>query len=161
MSTKHMPATQKERSRKSYIIRRDNGLCPACSGKLDRDGYHCSSCLEKYNRYVREARQFRRDMGFCPVCGVNRLFGDEKQCISCRQEYYKKRKPPDEAAEKRYRENFRQRQNALYKERAEKGICTRCGKRAAKEGKKKCAACLAKDAETHRLRRQKRMGNIK
>ena len=35
-------------------------------------------------------------------------------------------------------------------ERVEQGICTRCGKRKAISGKKKCGICLAKDAEIHR-----------
>lgn len=147
-----MALTQKERSAKSYKNKRDNGLCPRCGNVLDRKGYYCSSCLEKVNQYHRDNRRFYIENGICPVCGKEKLYGDEKQCISCRQKAYERKKSSTNEQKNRYREHFREQQKSLYKERSEKGICTRCGKRKADEGKKKCRICLNKDSEIHRKR---------
>ena len=44
--------------------------------------------------------------------------------------------------------NMRNYGRSVYKERSEQGICTRCGKRKAAPGRKKCKLCLEKDAES-------------
>ena len=147
-----MSLTQKERSAIFYKNRKDNGLCPRCGKLLDREGHYCSDCLEKVNEYKRENREFYRENGICPVCGKEKLFGDEKQCISCRQKAYERRKPLTDEKKEQYSNRFKKQQKTLYTERAEKGICTRCGKRKASAGKKKCGICLDKDAEIHRKR---------
>lgn len=147
-----MSLSQKEISAMFYKKRKDNGLCPRCGKLLDREGHYCSECLLKENKYRRESRMFCKQNGICPVCGKERLFGDEKQCISCRQKNYEKRKPLTGEQKERYGKRFRKQQKSLYRERAEKGICTRCGKRKADTGKKKCRICLDKDAEIHRKR---------
>ena len=147
-----MSLTQKERSAISYKKRKDNGLCPRCGMALDRNGHYCSECLKKANEYKRENREFYRENGICPVCGKEKLFGEEKQCILCRQKAYDRRKPLTEEQKKRYSVRFKEQQKSLYKERSENGICTRCGKYKAEKGKKKCRICLDKDAETHRKR---------
>ena len=147
-----MSLTQKERSAIFYKKRKDNGLCPRCGKLLDREGHYCSECLLKTNQYRRESRIFYKQNGICPVCGKERLFGDENQCISCRQKAYERRKPLTDEQKERYGKCFREQQNSLYKERAESGICTRCGKYKAENGKKKCRICLDKDAEMHRKR---------
>lgn len=145
-----MSLTQKERSALFYKNRRNNGLCPRCGKKLDRKGHYCSECLKKVSQYNRENKKFYRDNGICPVCRKEKVFGDEKQCISCRQKAYERRKPLTDEQKERYGSHFRKQQNSLYRERAENGICTRCGKRTAEKGKKKCRICLDKDAEIHR-----------
>ena len=147
-----MALTQKERSAISYKKRKENGLCPRCGRTLDRNGHYCSECNAKHNKYVKETRAFLRKQGMCPVCGKEKLFGDEKQCISCRQKAYDRRKPLTEEQKKRYNIQFRKQQNSVYRERSENGICTRCGKYKAEKGKKKCRICLDKDAEMHRKR---------
>ena len=147
-----MALTQKERSAISYKKRKENGLCPRCGKLLDREGHYCSECNTKHNEYMRETRAFLRKQGMCPVCGKEKLFGDEKQCISCRQKAYDKRKPLTEEQKNRRNIQFREQQNSVYRERSENGICTRCGKYKAEKGKKKCRICLDKDAEMHRKR---------
>lgn len=155
-----MALTQKERSRKCYENRKNNGLCPVCGKILDRKGFYCSECLEKVNQYHRECKDFYRQNSICPVCGKEKLFGVEKQCISCRQKAYERRKPLTDEQKERYGKRFREQQKSLYRERVENGICTRCGKRNAYIGKKKCKICLDKDAEMHRKRTENRK-NIK
>lgn len=153
-----MALTQKERSAISYKKRKDNGLCPRCGKLLDREGHYCSECNAKHNKYVKETREFLRKQGMCPVCGKEKLFGDEKQCISCRQKAYDRRKPLTDEQKNRYSARFKEQQKSLYKERSKNGICTRCGKYKAEKGKKKCRICLDKDAEMHRKRTYNKKG---
>ena len=148
-----MALTQKERSAILYKTRKENGLCPRCGKILDRKGHYCSECLDKVNQYHRENMAFYREHGICPVCGKEKLFGDEKQCISCREKAYAKKKPLTEEQKERYGKHFKEQQKSLYRERVENGVCTRCGKYKAEIGKKKCRICLDKDAEMHRKRR--------
>ena len=149
-----MKLTQKERSANSYWRRRESGLCPRCGNPLDRDGYYCKKCLEKHNEYKRENKKFFRENGICPECGKEKLFGDEKMCIACRQRNYERRKPITEEQRIKNNKKFRERQNSLYKQRSEQGICTRCGKRKPESGKKKWGKCLAKDYDLHKIRRK-------
>lgn len=155
-----MALTQKEISANFYKNRKENGLCPRCGKILDRKGHYCSGCLDKVNQYRRESRKFYREHGICPVCGKEKLIGSEKQCILCRQKLYEQRKPLTDEQKERYSNRLKKQQKSLYGERSEKGICTKCGKRIAEEGKKKCRICLNKDAEIHRRRRQDKI-NIK
>lgn len=89
------------------------------------------------------------------MCQKEKLFGDEKQCMSCRnrQYEYRQKNPVSKEKKKIYNATFRDRQNKLYQERVSKGICTRCGKFKAALGRKKCALCLEKDEILHRNRR--------
>ena len=144
--------TRKEINANSYWRRRENGLCPRCGNPLDRDGYYCKKCLEKHNEYKRENKKFFRENGVCPECGKEKLFGDEKMCIACRQRSYERRKPLTEEQRIKNNKKFRERQNYLYKQRSEQGICTRCGKRKPEAGKKKCGICLAKDSDLHKIK---------
>lgn len=145
-----MALTQKDYSEKCYRNRRENGLCPRCGKTLDRKGYFCSSCLDKSNQYCRETRGFYRKIGICPVCRKESLFGEERQCIECREKAYARRNPYTEEQRERYNSRVRSRQKSLYHERAENGICTRCGKRKADSGRKKCGACREKENQRRR-----------
>lgn len=147
-----MALTQKEISRRFYESRKNSGLCPACGKELDREGHYCSECLKIHNEYNRETKILCRNNGICPVCRKEKLFGDEKQCILCREKAFERKKPLTDEQKKRYAETFKKSQRELYKERSENGICTRCGKIKAERGKKKCAVCLEKDAIRHRLK---------
>lgn len=137
-------STYTEKDKMRYLDKRKQGLCPRCVKPLDREGYYCSVCLEKVNRYGAENRKFYRSMGICPTCGKNKLFGAEKTCLECVAkacEYAaKKRKQDVEAYNKRYRENQKKRKER-YKEA---GLCSKCGKRKPKNGGKMCAICLEK-----------------
>ena len=144
--------TQKERSAKFYHNRKENGLCPRCGKPLDREGYYCSECLGKVRIYNRKTKEFYRKHNLCSVCGKNSVPKDERTCPECRAKRENRKKELTKEQRIRYGRNFRKNQKNIYKERVEKGICTRCGKRKASSGKKKCAICLAKDAEKHRLK---------
>lgn len=138
--------TQKERSARAYRNRKDNGLCPRCGKPLDREGHYCSECLEKVREYRRQNRKFYRENHICSECGKNIVPNGESTCPECRAKRANLRKPHIDEQKKM----FREKQNSLYMYRVEQGICTRCGKRKAISGKKKCGICLAKDAEIHR-----------
>ena len=145
--------TQQEYSKRHYQMRKSNGLCPRCGKELDRQGHYCSECLVKNREYRRENRQFYRENGICPACGKERLFGQERQCIECREKMNERRKPLTGEQKIRYGNHFKEQQRQLYKERAEQGICTKCGKHKAKPGRKKCGICLDKEAAKARERR--------
>ena len=146
----NMALTQTEISHRYYAMRKTNGLCPKCGKQLDREGHYCSKCVEKFNRYQRETRELRRLIGICPTCGKEKLFGDEKQCITCRQKAHESRTPLTDEQKEKYKKRFNEQQKGLREERKAAGICTRCGKRAVAPGRKKCEVCLEKDAELHR-----------
>ena len=120
---------------------------------MDRVGSRCISCNEKFIEYQRQYRDFCRKLKICPCCKKEKLFGSEKQCITCRQKNYDRKKPLAEEKRIEYNENFKKNQRELYKYRKENGICTRCGKHNAEPGKAKCRTCLDKDAYIHRKAR--------
>ena len=145
--------TANEYSKRHYDKRKQNGLCPRCGKPLDRQGHYCSECLAKNREYRRENRRFYRENSICPACGKEKLFGDEKQCIECREKKNERRKPLTEEQKIRYGNRFKEQQRQLYKERKEQGICPRCGKHKAKTGRVRCGICLDKEATRARERR--------
>lgn len=157
-----MALTQKAISARRYRKIKDAGLCPRCGGPKDREGHYCSKCANQQKIYTRENRAFWRKMGICPECGKNKLFGDEKVCPECRayRAEYRATHPISAEQKKRDKERFRKQQKALYQERKNTGICTRCGKRKAMPGKTKCGICLEKDAEQKRMKTL-RNGSVK
>ena len=138
-----------------YMQMKAQGLCPRCRKPMDRKGALCTSCREKAIVYERETRAFLRDNRICPYCRKNKLYENEKRCYDCyiyAAEYREKYKLTNEQRG-RYRRSFQTAQKSLYQERSEKGICTRCGKRKANPGKKKCGLCLEEDRIIHKIRR--------
>lgn len=155
-----MALTRQEISARFYRNRKENGLCPRCGKVLDREGHYCQECLLKVREENRKARAFAKSMGFCPECRKEKLFGDEKMCITCRIKKEKYKKPLPE--EKRIAQNkaFREKQKALYHQRIEQGLCGTCGKRKKVDGKSRCGICLEKNAEVKRRNQLKKI-NIK
>ena len=141
--------TQKEINKRHYYNRKNNGLCPRCGKPLDREGHYCSECLEKVRKYRIENRKFFVENNICTVCGKEKVPNGERICPECRAKNAERKHITDEQRA-RYNKNVRKKQNLLYKQRSEMGICTRCGKRKAMFGKKKCGICLQKDADIHR-----------
>ena len=123
---------------------------------LDREGHYCSECLEKANKYNRETRRFCREHHICTECRKEIVYGDDKVCFECRAKINDRRKPLTDEQKKRYGEKFKKQQKSMYQQRSEQGICTRCGKRKAATGRKKCAMCLEEDAYMHRKQRMNR-----
>lgn len=144
--------TQKEISARHYKTRKQNGLCPRCGKPLDREGHYCSKCVEKQRIYQKETRDFYRKNNICTVCGKVEVPKSEKICPECRANINSQRKPLTYEQKKRYGERFKKQQKSLYQKRIEQGICTRCGKRKAEYGRKKCKICLDKNAEINRIR---------
>lgn len=141
--------SQNELNKRNYYRHKQNGECPRCGKPLDRDGHYCKKCLEKYIEYQRENRKFYREHHLCVVCGKIRVPKGERICPECRAKNANRRKLSEEQRIKA-NENHKKSQKLIYMQRAENGICTRCGKRKAAPGKKKCEICLQKDAEVHR-----------
>lgn len=142
--------TQKEISARHYRRRKENGLCPRCGKPLDRKGFYCSECVKEVRVNARKNREFYRKNGICPECGKNKLFGDEKTCPECRAKAQNRKNNCTDEQKQKYRESQNEKRRKLHKERAKKGICTRCGRRKAVAGKKKCAICQEKENEQKR-----------
>lgn len=74
--------------------------------------------------------------------------GDESTCPECRaRAAYNDSKSRNREKYNVYHKNWAK---IDYQKKKEAGICTKCGKRKAMPGKKKCGICLAKDAERYR-----------
>lgn len=137
-------------SKKQYLKRKELGLCVECGGEIEeyRKGKTtCESCKIKNTIRAQETREFRRRLGFCPRCGVNKLFGEEKNCPECRAKNYKYQSPEKKI---QHAKRFYERRKELYAERKDAGICVYCGKREAKPGQSSCVYCLAKNREYKR-----------
>lgn len=132
-----------------YKRRKESGLCPRCGAELDREGYYCSKCLEKVRIYRRENNDFYRKNHLCTECGKYRVPDSQRICPECLAKRDKYRKPLTE----KNKSKMRKYNHEQYNSRSESGICTRCGKRKAAVGRKKCEMCLAKNAEQKRLSR--------
>lgn len=144
-----MKTTQKEISHRCYRRRKDNGLCPGCGKKLDREGHYCSECLVKHREYVRENRIFCIEHGLCSRCGKERVLGEETICPECNSKAYisKTRQDKDLVNEK-----HREWSKRTHHEMIEKGICTRCRKRKAENGYKTCSICRSKTRNYKRMK---------
>lgn len=151
-----MALTQSEISRRFYLNRKHGGLCPRCGKKLERDGHYCTDCLEKDREYRSKSREFFRENHICSSCGKQIVFGSDKTCPECREKRARIKKNITEDA----KEKERERQKSIYKDRKERGVCTRCGKRPPAPGRAKCGICLEKNAEEHRKKNYNRK-NIK
>ena len=102
--------------------------------KAEPNRVMCKKCLEKERKRVAENREALRLMRICPRCGSNKLWGDEKMCIDCREKMYE------------YNKLHRSRRNKNYNDlRKKNGLCIKCGKRPPVQGKAKCSMCAAKE----------------
>lgn len=141
-------------SKRLYEERKKNGLCPYCGRKRDRDGIYCEACLVKDRERQRKTREFYRKHHLCILCGKHKTYGNDKLCYECWAKGIERNHNATEEQKARWRENMKIAQKKQYHRRIEEGICTRCGKMKAIEGKRKCAVCLSKDAEAHRRRQE-------
>lgn len=92
----------------------------------------CPVCAEKSSQNRKNNRDYRRKIGVCTRCGKNKAEPYKKLCLECLgadQDRYAEKKTTDEQ-----RERDKLRKRKLSEERREKGLCTRCGKRSAKNG---------------------------
>lgn len=151
-----------DRIKRIYYHHKENGLCVRCGKTNDRPWTTlCVKCREKQTRQQAETRKWYREHGICHCCGKEKLYGVEKRCLECsaKSYEYKAEHPITEEQRIRYNNNFKQQQRNLYKERAEQGICTRCGKQKADYGRKKCRMCLDKNRISKYRREDKLLCN--
>lgn len=94
-------------------------------------------------------KHYYKHIGICPNCRRERLIGDEKSCPECRAKAYAYRLKRDRD---RYNQVHAIWSKKTYADRKAKGLCTRCGKRKAKQGQFRCEYCISKDSETRRIR---------
>lgn len=132
--------------------RKEQGLCKMCGEPLDREGTFCKKCCEKINKQNRETRAFYIEIGVCPMCRKNSLIGTEKLCKECAAKKAETAAKCRDKNRELYNKNHREYRKVIYRERKDAGICVRCGKRKAREGKAMCPICAKKDAEYHRTR---------
>ena len=158
-----METTPISPQKKLYNYRRENGLCPKCGKPLDRKGFYCEECREKQTAYSRETRELCRQFKICPECRKNKLVGDEKICPEClaNKAEYRANHPLSDDKRRKNNEAFKQYSKNLYAERRKAGICVRCGKTKAVEGKAKCFICQSKDNAIHRKRTENRQNIAK
>lgn len=145
--------SQKEAQKRYIQKRKNNGLCVLCGKPLDRKGSLCNKCAKRKAEENRKTREFYKKNGLCPRCGKNKLFGDEKECLECKEKAYEavmKNRNKDD-----YNKTHREWARKEHQKRIENGICTRCGKRKPDFGYKTCGICRAKDTETRRIRNYK------
>ena len=121
---------------------------------MDRDGFYCSSCLEKSRKYWKETRKWCIEHHICTECRKERVYGTDHTCPECRVKRDSWRKPLTEEQDRRYKQQRNTHAKELYEQRKSDGICTRCGKRKAIDGRTKCGICLDKDATKHRNARK-------
>lgn len=147
------------RSQMKYAERRKNGQCARCGKRKPAHAgmAYCEDC----SKYYSETRLFYLSMGFCPLCHRNRVFGSEKSCPECRARRKAINRRSFERATEAGKEWAKPEhksadQKRRYAKRKEQGICTRCGKRPAEDGRARCRACLDKDAGTQREYRMRK-----
>lgn len=142
-----------------YHKRKANGLCVECGKPLDRVGAYCIVCCKAHTEDSIQQKHWYADNGICPICRINRLMGTERHCPECRAreaEWKAKKRDTDrEMCNKQHADWAK----AKYAERIEKGICTRCGKRPAKDGARTCMYCAEKTNAYHRRKRAEKRLN--
>lgn len=137
-------------SKDLYRERKENGLCVKCGEENDTDGVFCAKCREKVNRSKRMGYGYYISIGICPRCHKEKLYGDERACLMCSAERYGRQLNRDRD---RANEIHRKSARKIYAESSAKGICTRCNKRKAVEGQKRCKMCIERVNEYRRAKR--------
>ena len=127
--------TDKER----YQDLKERGICVYCKTAPAEDGKTtCRICREKQRKQTAEKRAALRELGICTECGSVKVYGDEKICPECAARKYtlNRRQKRNPEKESQYHKNRRQKLK-------ESGICVKCGKRKAENGKTRCGICNA------------------
>ena len=133
-------------TKQDYDFYKSIGICVRCHKEpAEPERIMCAACLEKERKRAAENRAALKKMRFCPRCGQNKLFGDEKMCLDCREKMYEYNKDHRTPAQRNY-----------IKIRKEAGLCIKCGKRPPVNGKTKCEICDASErirAREYRMRK--------
>lgn len=129
--------------------------CPKCGKEKDRDGYYCSSCLEKKKQDAKDDYWGFKMMRICVRCHKNTVYGYETSCPECKAKianWLDKRKANPLYKAQRD-ESSRISKRKTYRLRKTYGLCVRCGKRPAEENRVSCSICLSRERETARVSR--------
>lgn len=127
-------------------------LCTRCGANLEEGNpnYTCEKCKEQIRIESKKKYNYLKQLGVCPTC-KGKIYGDEIICLDCRIKSLIRH-------DKNYAKNRERnlaRDSELAKERRKKwqemGLCTKCGKRKADNGYKRCTRCRAIDAQRHRI----------
>lgn len=124
------------RKKMVYWERKNSHRCVQCNKPSEDGKASCPECRAKNNEAARQARLFFKSLGLCSECGKNRVFKDEKTCPECRAKSVTAYSRTEEQ-----RERYRALNRELYWRYSEQGICVRCGRRKAAEGRKMCCIC--------------------
>lgn len=127
--------------------RKAKGVCTRCGKATDGVHIHCDDC----RKYAKEGRDVYVQYGICNRCHREKIYGNEKTCPECKAEV--------SLINTNYRMLHRQKINKRerelhkihYEERKAKGICTRCGKNKASDGRFTCISCREKNNKEKRL----------
>lgn len=133
-----MASSSKESKRKSQ------GLCPRCGKPNDRDAYYCTVCKNEHTKETRARKDLYRRLGICSYCGKEKLYGDEKSCLSCREKVRARKERYLEKKKCEIDRKTNERRRRKYQECKQAGICTKCMKNKAEEGYSKCLQCRNK-----------------
>ena len=141
----------------SYYKRKEKGICTDCGKQKAIVGkIRCDECSKKQVEENRLNHAFYIKIGICPFCRKEKLFGSEKSCPECNA----KRVNANDVYRNRNRERYNKMCSEYRKkykaEREAKGLCNRCGKRAAETGRKTCIVCREKQREQQRLDRDRK-----
>lgn len=114
-------------------------ICPVCGKReIGPRAEMCNVCNRTQNRKIYQS------LGICPICRTEKLFGDEKECPECRADRVNAVsdwRMRNRASSNAYANSYHRK---TYAERKARGICVRCGKRAALSGKTHCGICRDK-----------------
>ena len=138
-------------SKEKYEDLKNRKICVYCKHRAADEGFcTCEICRSKQRKAQKERREWLKANGFCPQCGSEKIYGDEKICSECAAKKYSYNLEHKKKMDASYYINRRN-------EYKEKGICTKCRKRKAQEGKTMCPTCLI----AHRNRMQRYRGHIR
>ena len=126
-------------SKKNYEEHKAAGICVTCGTKKAVEGrVMCRECAEKSRIRTAERRKWLKEKHYCTDCGCEKVYGEEKLCPECAAKKYASNRKS--RAGKPYNRKIHL---IWYESRKEKGICTRCGRKA-EAGKTMCGIGNAK-----------------
>lgn len=134
-------------SKERYADRKLRGVCVRCGkDRGNSTNLMCDGC----NGYYKANYLFYIQHKICPSCKSEKLWGDEKYCLNCRDKILtrteKRRKEKPEQIRMTNKEYYHKRHEYLLKS----GICVRCGKAKATPNYKTCALCRHKESMRYR-----------
>lgn len=140
-----------EIKRKQREERKSQGLCTRCGEKAVPGFTNCESC----KAYSKELREMYIRSNICSYCHKEPVYGEDKVCSECKLKLRKTNANYRKSHRQELREKENARQKREYAERKEKGICIRCGKNKASDGRFTCLTCREKNNKRKRLTYEK------